>query len=173
MRLEQPLFAGLRTCYKGRMKKQAEPKSSPFPDVFYPRRDIVCTDAFSRFLNEYHSNLDYFFFIIKLVANADQTRTVASKALLKVETDPDKRANYEARIANPDEATPQTLYRFVQGSYKRDRERFSTILLIDHQQRGAETPRNDIIIADGTGRRSSPFHTPEGLSSIHHRQKDQ
>jgi hypothetical protein len=89
------------------MKKQAKPKSSPFPDVFYPRRDIVCTDAFSRFLNEYHSNLDYFFFVIKLVANADEARAVASKALLKLETDPDKRANYEASVANPDATLKQ------------------------------------------------------------------
>jgi hypothetical protein len=106
--LEQPLFTELGTCYKGQMKRQAKPKSAPFPDVFYPRRDIVCTDAFSRFLNEYHSNLDYFFFVIQLVANADKGRVIASKTLLKAETDPGKRANYEDSIANP-EATLKEL----------------------------------------------------------------
>lgn len=84
------------------MSKPSQPNPSPFPDVFYPNRDTVCTAAFSHFLGEYHSNLDSFFFLIRLVARADETRLTASKALLTAETDPKKRAAYERSLANPD-----------------------------------------------------------------------
>lgn len=83
------------------MNKRSE-AGSPYPDAFYPKPDTVCTDAFSRFLKEYHSNLDFFFFVIHLVGTADSGRLHASKALLVAESDPRKRAKYEESIANPD-----------------------------------------------------------------------
>lgn len=84
------------------MKKSKRSKLAPFGDVFYPHHDTVCTDAFSRFLGEYHANLDLFFFVIRLVANADNARVTASKALLMGEGDPTKRLHYEKSIAQPD-----------------------------------------------------------------------
>lgn len=84
------------------MKKTKQSESSPFADVFYPRRDTVCTDAFSRFLGDYHANLDFFFFIIHLVTRADENRLTAAKALLTTETDPVKRTHYEKSLADPD-----------------------------------------------------------------------
>jgi hypothetical protein len=89
------------------MNKPKPSESLPFPDVFYPHRDTVCTDAFSRFLGEYHANLDFFFFVVQLVARVDENRLIASKALLTAETDPAKRANYERSIADPDAALDQ------------------------------------------------------------------
>jgi len=90
------------------MKKRNRSESTPFPDVFYPRRNTVCTNPFSRFLKSYHSNLDFFFFVVRLVAKADEARVGASKALLIGESDPEKITQYEASIANPD-ATLQEL----------------------------------------------------------------
>ncbi|WP_031298362.1 hypothetical protein [Sphingobium lactosutens] len=84
------------------MKNPKRSKSAPFGDVFYPDHDTVCTDAFSRFLGEYFTNLDLFFFVIHLVAKADDARVTASKALLTGESDPVKREQYERSIAQPD-----------------------------------------------------------------------
>lgn len=84
------------------MTKPKRSKSAPFDEVFYPHHDTVCTDAFSRFLGEYHANLDLFFFVIRLVANADNARVAASQALLIGEGDPAKRLQYEKSIAQPD-----------------------------------------------------------------------
>jgi hypothetical protein len=81
------------------MKK---PDSASVADVFYPHRNTVCTDAFSRFLGEYHANLDFFFFVIQLVGRADENRLTASKALISAESDPIKRVHYEKSLANPD-----------------------------------------------------------------------
>ncbi len=72
------------------------------PDFFYPRRDIVCTEAFSHFLKEYHANLDYFFFVIHLVTRVDEGRVRAAKALLTAEPDATKRTIYEGSAADPD-----------------------------------------------------------------------
>jgi len=84
------------------MKNPKRSESAPFGNVFYPHHDTVCTDAFSRFLGEYHANLDLFFFVIRLVAKADDARVTASKALLVAESDPVKRAQYQKNIAQPD-----------------------------------------------------------------------
>lgn len=92
------------------MEKRTLHPSNPFPDIFYPQRDTVCTDAFSRFLNEYHANIDYFFFVIRLVTNTDEGRVRASRALLIAEPDDEKRARHEASAADPD-ATLRELQR--------------------------------------------------------------
>ncbi|WP_448663516.1 hypothetical protein ACG3SL_02260 [Sphingomonas sp. CJ20] len=89
------------------MKKPNQSESSPFPDVFYPSPDTVCTEAFSHFLGEYHANLDFFFFVVQLVGRLDENRLTASKALLTTETDPVKRAYYEQSIAAPDATLDQ------------------------------------------------------------------
>lgn len=76
--------------------------AAPFNNIFYPSRDTVCTEPFSRFLKEYYSHLDFFFFVIQLVSKADQGRVVASKALIVAETDPERIAGYQNSIDNPD-----------------------------------------------------------------------
>ena len=53
-------------------------------DFFYPQRSTVCTQTFSRFLRDYHESVDSFFFVVRLVANADRSRVIASKALIEV-----------------------------------------------------------------------------------------
>lgn len=70
--------------------------------MFYPPRNIVCTDAFSHFLNEYHRNIDYFFFVIHLVHLADSGRVRAAKALASVEQDADERGRLEMSANDPD-----------------------------------------------------------------------
>lgn len=77
-------------------------KLNVFGDVFYPGDDTICTDAFSRFLREYRANLDFFFFVVRLVGQADDTRRALSSALLTTEKDPKKRLRYEKDIARPD-----------------------------------------------------------------------
>jgi len=89
------------------MQNHGAQSSSPSLAVFYPRSDTVCTEPFSRFLKEYHANLDFFFFIIKLVGQADENRVRAAKALLSAEHDPAKRARYEETVAKPDAVLEQ------------------------------------------------------------------
>ena len=84
------------------MTKLHESKPTPIPDVFYPHSNTVCSGPFSRFLSEYHANLDFFFFVIGIVTQTDKNRLVASNALIVAETDPVKRADYEKSLANPD-----------------------------------------------------------------------
>jgi hypothetical protein len=52
------------------------------PRFFYPKSSITVSHAFSRFLADYHENIDNFLFLITLTARADQIRVVASKALI-------------------------------------------------------------------------------------------
>ncbi|MBY3194247.1 hypothetical protein [Rhizobium laguerreae] len=70
-------------------------------DMFYPPRNIVCTDAFSHFLNEYHRNIDYFFFVVRLVGMVDSQRVLAAKTLADFEKDADKRARLETNASDP------------------------------------------------------------------------
>jgi hypothetical protein len=79
-------------------------------DMFYPPSNTVCTDAFSLFLQEYHRNLDYFFFVVQLVSRVDQGRVRAAKALIPGETDADERARLE-KNANDADATLRELTR--------------------------------------------------------------
>lgn len=69
---------------------------------FYPRDDLVCTHAFSTFIREYRSHLDYFFFVVRLVSRADKTRVVAANALVEGEKDPNKRAQLLKSASSPD-----------------------------------------------------------------------
>ncbi|QPK09798.1 hypothetical protein HER27_004290 [Rhizobium phaseoli] len=73
-------------------------------DMFYPPRNMVCTEAFSLFLDEYHRNLDYFFFVVRLVSFVDQGRVRAAKALVTAEADADERARLEKTANDPDAA---------------------------------------------------------------------
>lgn len=49
--------------------------------VFKPNSDTICTEAFSKFLTDFRSHSDLFFFIVHVVGRADETRRVAAKAL--------------------------------------------------------------------------------------------
>jgi len=81
-----------------------------FSDVFYPNHATVCTNAFSRFLREYHANLDFLFFVVQLVSSADKNRVAAAEALIPGERDPVRRRDYEGTLRNP-EATLNELKR--------------------------------------------------------------
>jgi hypothetical protein len=70
----------------------------------------VCTRVFARFLSEYYDNVDYFFFVVKLAAHADEGRVRAAKALLPL-ADDKERERYEKTISDP-EATQHALKRF-------------------------------------------------------------
>lgn len=74
------------------------------PNVFYPPQTIVCTASFSRFLREYHANLDFFFFVIGLTTSVDRTRVTAAKAILPGVSETEKRIELEASIVDPDRA---------------------------------------------------------------------
>jgi len=87
------------------MKKARQPPSlaagiGAAPEIFYPGRDTVCSEAFSRFLTEYHANLDAFFFVVKLVARADENRVRAAEALLPSASTEEDRQRYEKSIAD-------------------------------------------------------------------------
>jgi len=69
---------------------------------FYPPRTTRCTLPFSRFLSEYHANLDSFFFVIKVVAKADEDRVRASTALKSVARNDEERAEYEKASQDTD-----------------------------------------------------------------------
>ena len=80
-------------------------------DFFYPKRTTICTEAFSRFLRDYHENLDSFFFLVRLVAQADEGRARAAKALIVVGGEPEEVERLEKSAADPD-ATLRQLKRF-------------------------------------------------------------
>ncbi len=71
-------------------------------EFFYPPSKTICTSAFSRFLTEYHENLDSFLFVLRVVAKADETRLVASKALLPLARTDAEREKYQKSIDNED-----------------------------------------------------------------------
>jgi hypothetical protein len=72
------------------------------PNFFYPSRAVVCTQPFSRFLTDYHANVDHFLFLIQLVSNADENRMRAATALLPGARNSDERARLEKTIPEPD-----------------------------------------------------------------------
>jgi hypothetical protein len=76
------------------------------PDFFYPQRTTVCSQVFSRFLVEYHENLDSFFFLVRIVGQADEGRVRAAKALAGMGNTEDKE-KYEKIAADPDRALRQ------------------------------------------------------------------
>ncbi len=69
-------------------------------EYFYPPSKTVCTAAFSRFLSDYHENLDSFLFVTRVVSRADETRVVASKALLPLARNDGEREKYQKSIDN-------------------------------------------------------------------------
>jgi hypothetical protein len=75
-------------------------EASKLTDYFYPPSKTVCTAVFSRFLADYKENIDSFFFVTQIVSRADETRIVASKALLPLARDDGEREKYEKSINN-------------------------------------------------------------------------
>jgi hypothetical protein len=71
-------------------------------EIFYPKPDMVCTEPFSLFLKDYRSNLDFFFFVVRLVADSDKNRVIASKALLPGAKSQAERERLEKSAANQD-----------------------------------------------------------------------
>lgn len=71
-------------------------------EFFYPPPKTICTSAFSRFLTEYHENLDSFMFVIHVVAKADETRVAAAKALLPLAQTDTERDKYQTTVENKD-----------------------------------------------------------------------
>lgn len=69
---------------------------------FYPPKNMICTKPFSRFLTEYHSHLDYFFFIIQLVTRADEMRIKAASVLIESAENKKEKARFQASIDDKD-----------------------------------------------------------------------
>lgn len=70
--------------------------------VFFPEGGTRCTESFSRFLDEFRSHSDFFFFVAHLVGRADENRVTAAKALLPGARNEDERRKYEETINTPD-----------------------------------------------------------------------
>lgn len=88
---------------RSEQNNEASEDQQTIPDAFYPPSGTVCTEAFSRFLTEYHANLDYFFFVVRLVARADEQRVIAAKALLKVGTNTEEEKERLEKSASDEE----------------------------------------------------------------------
>jgi hypothetical protein len=80
------------------------------PRFFYPRLSIKVTHAFSRFLADYHENIDNFLFLIHLTARADHVRVTASKALISG-AKPEELERLQKSANDPD-ATLRQLQRY-------------------------------------------------------------
>jgi len=83
------------------LEKKKKKTQSSSSDLFYPPRTKVCTQTFSRFLTDYHLNLDSFFFIVSLVAKSDKDRVRAAGALAGVSEGEEKK-KYERSAADAD-----------------------------------------------------------------------
>lgn len=70
--------------------------------VFFPKGSTRCTEAFSKFLNEFRSHTDFYFFICHIVGIVDKNRVIAAKALLTHASDNEQRQRYEETINKPD-----------------------------------------------------------------------
>jgi hypothetical protein len=81
------------------------------PRFFYPGRSAKFTHAFSRFLADYHENVDSFLFLVSLTARADRTRVTAAKALIDG-AKPEEVESLKKSANDPDAALRQ-LMRFA------------------------------------------------------------
>lgn len=70
--------------------------------VFFQEGSMRCTEPFSRFLDEFRSHSDFFFFVVNLVARADENRLTAAKALVVGARSDAERRKYEETINTPD-----------------------------------------------------------------------
>ncbi|MCW2391940.1 hypothetical protein [Sphingobium sp. B11D3A] len=70
-------------------------------EVFLPKGSTRCTQDFSKFLNEFRSHTDFFFFVCQLVGQVDQTRIAAAKALMPGAQSEDERRRYQKSIDEP------------------------------------------------------------------------
>jgi hypothetical protein len=61
------------------MAKKPPMAGNEHPRFFYPISSATFTYAFSRFLIDYHENIDSFLFLVTLTARADHMRVVAAK----------------------------------------------------------------------------------------------
>lgn len=84
---------------------------SEHPRFFYPRSSATFTHAFSRFLADYHENVESFLFLVSLTSHADHIRVTASKALLNG-AKPEEVESLQNSANDPDAALRQ-LMRFA------------------------------------------------------------
>jgi hypothetical protein len=70
---------------------------------FYPNRATVCSNTFSRFLSDYHENIDNFYFLVRVVGHMDRARVIAAKALAGG-AEGEERVALEKSAADPEKA---------------------------------------------------------------------
>lgn len=70
--------------------------------VFFPKESKRCTEDFSKFLNEFRSHADFFFFVCHIVGKVDDNRVTAAKALLFSARNDEEKRSCEESINNPD-----------------------------------------------------------------------
>jgi hypothetical protein len=93
------------------MAKKPPMAGNEHPRFFYPITSTPFTHAFSRFLIDYHENIDNFLFLVTLTARADHVRVTAAKALLGG-AKPEEVEGLQKSIDDPDVALRQ-LKRFA------------------------------------------------------------
>ena len=88
------------------MAKKSGTSTGKLSDFFYPPRSTICTKTFSQFLADYHENLDSFFFVVRLVAQADEGRVRAARALIEG-AKPEELERLQKSANDPDAALRQ------------------------------------------------------------------
>lgn len=69
---------------------------------FFPNEKKLCTRSLYLFLQDYYKVIDLFYFTMSLARKADEVAVGASKVLIELEEDENKKKEYKDTLDNPD-----------------------------------------------------------------------